>query len=229
VLNARDDDALRDLLPFKYRQGASDEAPAVVGAEEVKNVLVFDEHYVAQFVFQPDEVVKNSFEIFINTPEYQEGIEELEGIFEDLKKLFLENEALDEVIASFSELRNAFTVTRSGGIAKTSKGFKALNMGGKLTTIPKPLRGYEQFLRSDDPGGWLSWQAKGKSYLELSDTACGVRKLELAPTRRPIGRLAPRDHREFLAGTLLPVTVMVMRPDQGSRTRHFKTTLDRGT
>ncbi len=176
MLSANDDDALRDLLPFKYRQGAGDEAPAVVGAEEIKNVLVFDEHYVAQFVFQPDEVVKNSFEIFINTREYQKGIEELEDIFEDLKKLFLENEALDEVIASFTELRSAFTVTRSGGIAKTSKGFKALNMGGKLTTIPKPLRGYEQFLRSDDPGGWLSWQAKGKSYLELSDNCpfCSV-------------------------------------------------------
>ncbi|HTT93641.1 MAG TPA: AAA family ATPase, partial [Solirubrobacterales bacterium] len=176
VLNASEDDALRDLLPFKYRQGTGDEAPAVVGAEEIRNVLVFDEHYVAQFVFQPDEVVKNSFEIFINTSEYQEGIEELEAIFEDLKNLFLENEALDQVIASFTTLRNAFTVTQSGGIAKTSKGFKALNMGGKLTTIPKPLRGYEQFLRSDDPGGWLSWQAKGKSYLELSDNCpfCSV-------------------------------------------------------
>ena len=88
----------------------------------------------------------------------------------------MENEALEEVIASFTELRNAFTVTRSGGIAKTSKGFKALNMGGKLATIPKPLRGYEQFLRSDDPGGWLSWQSKGQSYLELSDNCpfCSV-------------------------------------------------------
>ena len=40
---------------------------------------------VAQFVFQPDEVVTNSFEIFINTPEYQEGIDELESIFENLR------------------------------------------------------------------------------------------------------------------------------------------------
>ena len=69
-----------------------------MGAEGIKNVLVFDEQYVAQFVFQPDEVVKNSFEIFINTPEYQEGIKELEAIFEGLKKVFLENEALDDVI-----------------------------------------------------------------------------------------------------------------------------------
>jgi energy-coupling factor transporter ATP-binding protein EcfA2 len=176
VLNARGDDALQELLPFKYRLGGGGSAPAVVGADEIKNVLVFDEHYVSQFVFQPDEVVKNSFEIFIKTPEYQAGIEELEAIFEDLKKVFVENEVLDDVIASFTELRNAFTVTKSGGIAKTSKGFKALGMGGKLATIPKPLLGFEKFLHSDDPAGWLSWQAKGKNYLELSDNCpfCSV-------------------------------------------------------
>ncbi len=86
VLNAQGEDALQELLPFKYRQGDSGKAPAVVGADEIKEVLVFDEYYVSQFVFQPDEVVKNSFEIFIKTPEYQAGIEELEAIFEDLKK-----------------------------------------------------------------------------------------------------------------------------------------------
>lgn len=176
VLNAEGSDALQALLPFKYRQGEAGKTPAVVGADEIGNVLVFDEHYVSQFVFQPDEVVKNSFEIFIRTPEYQAGIEELEAIFEDVKKVFLENEALDDVIASLTELRDAFTVTKSGGIAKTSKGFKALGMGGKLATIPKPLLGFEEFINSDDPAGWLSWQSKGKSYLDLSDNCpfCSV-------------------------------------------------------
>jgi energy-coupling factor transporter ATP-binding protein EcfA2 len=176
VLNAQGSDALQDLLPFKYRQGNSGKAPAVVGADEIKSVLVFDEHYVSQFVFQPDEVVKNSFEIFINTPEFQAGIVELEAIFEDLKKVFLENKPLDDVVASFTELRNAFTITKSGAIARTSKGFKALGMGGKLTTIPKPLQGYEKFLHSDNPAGWLTWQSKGKNYLDLSDNCpfCSV-------------------------------------------------------
>ncbi|MDT3446037.1 AAA family ATPase [Pseudofrankia sp. BMG5.37] len=180
VLNARGGYALQDLLPFKYRHGGSGKTPTVVGADEIKNVLVFDEHYVSQFVFQPDEVVKNSFEIFIKTPEYQAGIEELEAIFEDLKKVFLENEALDDVIASFTELRNAFTITKSGGIAKTSKGFRALGMGGKLAAIPKPLLGFEKFLHSDDPAGWLSWQSKGKSYLELSDNCpfCSIPNMD---------------------------------------------------
>jgi energy-coupling factor transporter ATP-binding protein EcfA2 len=180
VLSAQGDGALEDLLPFKYRQGDSGKTPTVVGADEIESVLVFDEHYVSQFVFQPDEVVKNSFEIFIKTPEYQEGIVELELIFEGLKKLFLENEALDDVIASFVELRNAFTITKSGGIAKTSKGFKALGVGGKLAVIPDPLLGFENFLHSDDPAGWLSWQAKGKSYLQLSDNCpfCSVANVD---------------------------------------------------
>ncbi|NDK91706.1 AAA family ATPase [Gordonia desulfuricans] len=176
VLNTRGQDALHELLPFKYRQRGGKEAPTVVGADEIKSVLVFDEHYVSQFVFQPDEVIKNSFEIFIRTPEYQAGNEELEEIFEDLKKVFLENKALDDVIAGFTELRNAFTITKSGAIAKTSKGFKALGVGGKLSKIPKPLLGFQSFLDSDDPAGWLSWQAKGKNYLQLSDNCpfCSV-------------------------------------------------------
>lgn len=180
VLNAQGADSLQDLLPFKYRQSRSGVVPAVVGAEEIKNVLIFDEDYVSQFVFQPDEVVKNSFEIFVNTPEYQKGIEELESIFEGLKALFLENKALDDVIASFAELSNAFTVTKTGGLAKTSKGFKALGVGGKLATIPEPLLGFEHFLHSDNPAGWLSWQAKGKGYLELSDNCpfCSVSKVD---------------------------------------------------
>lgn len=179
-LRAQGDDALQRLLPFKYRHSAGGNSPSVIGADEIKKVLVFDEHYVSQFVFQPDEVVKNSFEIFIKTPEYQAGIEELEAIFEQLKSVFVENEVLDQVIASFTELRNAFTTTKSGAIAKTSKGFKALSMGGKLATIPKPLLGFEKFLRSDDPAGWLSWQSRGKSYLDLSDNCpfCSVQSVD---------------------------------------------------
>ena len=176
VLNARGGDALYELLPFKHRRGDSGIKPSIVGAEDIKSVLVFDEKYVSQFVFQPDEVVKDSFEIFINTPEYQAGVKELEDLFEDLKEMFVENDVLDEVISSFIELRNAFTLTKSGGIAKTSKGFKALGVGGKLSAIPRSLSGFESFLRSDDPAGWLSWQSKGTLYLETSDNCpfCSV-------------------------------------------------------
>jgi energy-coupling factor transporter ATP-binding protein EcfA2 len=175
-LNAQGEDALEELLPFKYRHEEDPPSPAVKGADDIERVLVFNESYVSQFVFQADEVVKDSFDIFINTEEYREGLEQIEAIFEKLKLVFLENAALDDVIASLTQLRDAFTITRSGAISKTSRGFKALGMGGKLTAIPDPLRGYERFLRSDDPAGWITWQSKGKAYLELSENCpfCSV-------------------------------------------------------
>jgi hypothetical protein len=69
--------------------------------------------------------------------------------------VFQENEELDAVIVSLTELRDAFTITKSGEIAKSSRGFKALPMGGKLAAIPASLKGYEKFLRSKDPAGLL--------------------------------------------------------------------------
>ncbi len=73
-LNSQGGDALQELLPFRFRQGGGTTSPSVTGADDIERVLVFDDTYVSQFVFQADEVVKDSFEIFINTPEYREGI-----------------------------------------------------------------------------------------------------------------------------------------------------------
>lgn len=42
----------------------------VEGVDGLRSALVFDDEYVQQFAFQKDEVVRNSFEIFIRTPEY---------------------------------------------------------------------------------------------------------------------------------------------------------------
>jgi energy-coupling factor transporter ATP-binding protein EcfA2 len=186
VLNSQGSGALQELLPFKYRQRADQPSPSVTGDDDINRVLIFDDMYVSQFVFQPDEVVKDSFEIFINTPEYQEGIERIESIFGQLKRVFLENSALDDVIDSFTELHNAFTVTKSGAIAKTSRGFKALGVSGKLISIPKSLRGYEKFLRGDDPAGWITWQSKGRAYLEMSDNCpfCSVPNVDKETAQR---------------------------------------------
>lgn len=169
LFNSEGADALHELTPFKYRGAQQTIEPSVAGADDIKKVLVFDEHYVAQFVFQPDEVVKNSFEIFIKTPEYEQGLKELDKIFENLTRIFIENEELDDVIASFTSLRDAFALTKSGAIAKTSKGFKALNVGGRLADVPANLKGFKKFLEGKDPAGWLTWQSKGKAYLEQSE------------------------------------------------------------
>lgn len=168
-LRAQGDGALAGLTPFKYREGDGHPSPSVTGADEIQDILVFDDSYVSQFVFQPDEVLKNSFEIFINTDEYKQGLEEIELMFEGLKDTFVDQPEFDEALTGFHELRDAFGVTRTGAIARTSRGFKALSVGGKLKHIPEPLKGCQGFLHSDDPAGWITWQSKGRAFLDLSD------------------------------------------------------------
>lgn len=166
---AESTERLAELTPFRHLGANPPIVPIVEGADEIKSVLTFDDEYVSKFVFRQNEVVENSFEIFINTDEYRAGIAEIDEIFESLKETFLEGVELNEAIAHFTELRDAFGITAAGKLSKTSRGPKALSMGGKLDVIPESLHRYTEFIKSDNPAKWISWQAQGKEYLELSD------------------------------------------------------------
>ena len=169
TLRATEPASLAELTPFKLRATPDGAGPSIEGADSISSVLTFDESYVSQFVFQPDEVLKNSFEIFINTEEYKAGIEEIEALFEALKHTFIEQEEFNEALSGFTEMREAFNLTRGGAIARNSRGYKALSVAGKLNNIPEDLQGFSHFLHSDNPGDWVSWQSKGKAYLALSE------------------------------------------------------------
>lgn len=169
TLRADGGDALKELTPFKYREGTGHPEPAIVGADSIQSVLTFDDQYVSQFVFQQDEVLKNSFEIFINTAEYQAGNKEIEDLFAALQTTFVEQEEFNDAVHAFTHLCDVFGVTNAGVLSKSTKGYKAMSVGGKLQNIPETLKGYTGFLQSNDPASWVAWQAKGKSFLELSD------------------------------------------------------------
>ncbi|MEX3759263.1 AAA family ATPase [Mycobacteroides abscessus] len=168
-LHAKGADALAPLVPFKHQGIEGAPAPTVVGADAIKKVLVFDEDYVSQFVFQPDEVLKDSFEVFINTNEYKHGLAQIDALFQDLKDTFSQQDEFDTALTAFTSLRDAFNLTKTGAIAKTSKGIKAIGIGGKMAHIPEPLQGYKNFLERENPAEWITWQAKGKIYLDSSE------------------------------------------------------------
>ncbi|SKB03145.1 AAA domain-containing protein [Agreia bicolorata] len=179
-LNAEGDDALKVLTPFKYREGSGHPEPTVEGAGEIHSVLTFDDQYVSQFVFQRDEVLQNSFEIFINTDEYRNGIAEIEKLFAVLQETFVEQEEFNDAVHAFTHLCDVFGLTKTGVLSKSTKGYKAIAVGGKLKTIPEPLQGYSGFLRSDDPASWVAWQAKGKDFLKHSENCpfCSVENVD---------------------------------------------------
>ncbi|WP_263408548.1 AAA family ATPase [Terriglobus tenax] len=160
---------LQTLKPFKHRGASGQHEPVVHGAENIGSVLVFDESYVSQFVFQRDEVLKNSFDIFIKTDTYKAAMQEIEGLLAGIKSAFEGNEALSNTISDLKEVRDAFGVTKSGALSKSSKGYKAFGSGNKIENIPLQLKPFEAFIRSEQPASWIAWQTKGNVFLDLSD------------------------------------------------------------
>ncbi len=171
VRQARDDGTLGELMPFKSRGKAGAAQPKVDGIGDISSALVFDEEYVNMFAFQQDEVVKNSFDIFIKTPEYDTAMADIEKLFDGIKKAFAEKPEIEQTIKDLKDLGDAFgKPNKDGSIAKSSKVLKAFGSGNKIDNIPDALTPFEMFVKSANPSKWIGWQIKGKEFLELGDT-----------------------------------------------------------
>lgn len=159
---------LGSLLPFKFIENNPDNVqPGITGAEEYNNIMIFDESYIEQFTFQQDELVKNSFEIFIKDDKYQENIDAIEELFVDVKNIFRSDDNLVKIISNLQELSNSFSST-SGGTAKNGKMYKAFGTGNKIENIPEGLEGYTEYLKSEQNTAWIKWQTSGNNFLEIS-------------------------------------------------------------
>lgn len=188
------DGSLHNLKPFKYRALAGRHEPSVYGAEDIGSVLVFDDSYVSQFVFQRDEVLKNSFDIFIKTDAFLVATQEIEGLFADIKSAFNGNDDLNNAISDLNEVRDAFGVTKAGALSKSSKGYKAFGSGNKIENIPAQLKPFEDFIKSDKPASWIGWQAKGNVFLDLSDN-CPYCSSDLhEPEKKNTARLVAKEY-----------------------------------
>lgn len=159
---------LKELVPFKYRNSEIEVIPEITMTEEIKSVLIFNEEYLNQFLFKEDELISNSYEIFINTPEYKVSTEQIEQLLSQIKKVFSENEDLNKTISDFENLSKSFATTQTG-LSKSSALYKGLKEGNKIQHIPDSLKGYSKLIKDKSCVKWLDWQNNGEQFLEISD------------------------------------------------------------
>jgi mannose/fructose/N-acetylgalactosamine-specific phosphotransferase system component IIB len=143
--------------------------PAVQGIEDLASAMVFDDDYVNMFVFQKDEVLKNSFNVFIKTPDYVAAMDAIDLLLSGVKQTLTNNAEIDQTIADLKELRDAFGKSKPGSIPKNSKIHKAFGTGNKTENIPDALKPFETFIKSQEPSKWIGWQIKGNEFLRLGD------------------------------------------------------------
>ena len=160
---------LNKLIPFKYRENnPENNQPEVLGTEHIQSTMCFNEGYVNQFTFRPEELVSNSFDIFIRSDAYNNIEQEIHNIVVTIKQLFTNNSELETLISNLKELSSAFKLTKAG-LSKSSTGMKGLSGGNKVEHIPHGLEPFQLFIQSQNNVSWIDWQTKGhKEFSDLS-------------------------------------------------------------
>lgn len=163
---------LNKLRPYKYLADSEEtHSPFISGLDDISNLMIFNEKYVDQFVFTSDEVVKDSFSIFVKTPKYDEHMSKIQELLKSVNQIFSVHPELDSLIDTLYSFIDGFGKSKSGYAASGAIG-KAFGKGNKIKNIPSGLEDYTPFIQKSDDGTnvkWLKWQLDGKNYLDISD------------------------------------------------------------
>lgn len=183
---SHDDSGLRSLTPYSSI-GMTDATllPHVDGLPEDVRIAVFNEEYVNQYVFMEDELVKNSFDIFVKTPRYEQLRDEINGLVSSIRSMFDNTPELESLLSDLSEFITCFGNNARTGISASGALAKGLSKGNLIRNIPAGLEEYSEFLQAEKNSSWLKWQATGREFMEISDK-CPFCARDIAPQRDKI-------------------------------------------
>lgn len=183
---SHDDSGLRSLTPYSSI-GMTDATllPHVDGLTEDVRIAVFNEEYVNQYVFMEDELVKNSFDIFVKTPRYEQLRDEINGLVSSIRSMFDNTPELESLLSDLSEFITCFGNNARTGISASGALAKGLSKGNLIRNIPAGLEEYSEFLQAEKNSSWLKWQATGREFMEISDK-CPFCARDIAPQRDKI-------------------------------------------
>ncbi len=185
-----DEETLRGLTPYAFiGDNNPDHQPSVTGLPADINIAVFDERYVDQYVFleAEDELLKNSFDIFVKTENYVQHLAEINRLVASVRTIFDDNPDLDGLITDMGEFISVFGNSRTG-IANNGALVKGMSGGNLIRNIPQGLEDYSAFLTDAQNSKWLKWQATGYEFMALGDK-CPFCADALAPHREKIERI----------------------------------------
>lgn len=159
---ASEENSLAGLTPYTVREKSV--SPEVDGVF-FENVAVFDDEYVRQFVFQPDSLIKDAFEILIRTREYDEAKKNIDDAMSSIRSRISEGEKISALKQQINTLIDNIEFTEKGDkLAKRKGGIKsALKGKGAYFNPPEELRDLRPFFEEATVSKWAAWRLQGLS------------------------------------------------------------------
>lgn len=175
---------IKELVPFKYYNTVNRPNPELQNIDTFNSIAVFNEKYIENYIFQPNELIKNSFEIFVKTSDYDVHIQKIKSLLESVNIAFQNHPELGELIEVFQKFVEGFGKAKNGYSAAGAIA-KGIGKGNKIRNIPKGLEVYETYLKDTNNIKWLKWQIDGKAYLDMAEQ-CPYCTAKMEKTRKEI-------------------------------------------
>lgn len=166
----QDNRALDLLVPYQFVNDP-DYRPKVKGVDDIHKVMTFDEAYIDQYMYQADDLLKDSFEILVRTPDYDRHMAEIGQLLSEINESFQSNPELDSLIQAFSSFLDGCGKSQTS-IAASGSIYKAFGKGNRINNIPAGLEAFSPYLSNTQGASnvkWLKWQVDGKNFLEIAD------------------------------------------------------------
>lgn len=150
---------LQDLQSYYSTDKASIEVNP-----KFNKILVFNEEFINQVVFVEDEVIENSFEVFLKTPDYEAKKRQLDEHLRILREIVVEDSEIVDLKNKLMTINGKFSRTSTGKLS-TAGVLKSLLSKQNLYNIPIELESYRPFIENADNNiAWIDWVNKGDAF-----------------------------------------------------------------
>lgn len=155
----------KEAQKIKELQSFFTENPASVSINpEVGKILVFNEDFVRDIVFKEDEVIQNSFEVFLKTPNYSQKKAQLDQHLQSLHNTMKQDEEIQELQRLLGQIAGKFKRNTNGKLSKTGV-YKSVLSKSNLYNIPEELDSYRAFITNTEINiPWIDWKSKGDAF-----------------------------------------------------------------
>lgn len=159
IASANDENGLQVLRSY-----SSEEKAYVSVLPQLHNILVFDEEFVNNVVFREDEVIENSFEVFLKTKDYDIRKQKIDNRLHTIHNMMEQDTEIQELQKLIEKVAVKFSRSKTGKLNKKGT-YKSILTKQNLYNIPKELEEYSCFFQNTDINvQWIDWKNKGDSY-----------------------------------------------------------------
>lgn len=157
---------LTELMPFSLISKKAKNAKPTVTNNPFSNVVVFNEDYLKQYVYQKTDLLKNTFEVLLCSDEYYKIKEEIDNQLTDVKLIARDKPNVKKIQEITNSLCKILSTNKDNTtLSRRNKGAKSLldDKKSALFNPPEELSNFKPFIEDAQSVAWASWKLKGIS------------------------------------------------------------------